>query len=218
MSDTKKEIKIVCLDFDGTIVDSNKIKDQAFEKIFSEWPHHRDFMMKWHYENNFIDRYGKFNFFVEQILKEKGNTDLKNKLINTFQILTEELIISCPFIKGANHFLNEISSTKPLYLLSATPSDNLLKILKKRKIFSLFDNIYGSPINKKKVIEYLIKKHNISSNNVLYIGDTQEDLDTARNIKINFILRKSDRKVKKSCYPEFENFNMIKEYFYGNYE
>ena len=65
----KKEfLKVIALDFDGTLVESNLIKDQAFETIFSEWPEHKDEMMEWHLARNNISRREKFRYFVEEIL------------------------------------------------------------------------------------------------------------------------------------------------------
>ena len=42
----RKKLKVLALDFDGTLVESNKIKDNAFYSIFGEWPEHRDAMMQ----------------------------------------------------------------------------------------------------------------------------------------------------------------------------
>ena len=43
----KKEfLKVIALDFDGTLVESNLIMDQTFETIVSEWPEHKDAMME----------------------------------------------------------------------------------------------------------------------------------------------------------------------------
>ena len=33
-----KSLKVIALDLDGTLLDSNHIKDNAFDEIFSEWP------------------------------------------------------------------------------------------------------------------------------------------------------------------------------------
>ena len=64
MAFSKKVIKILCFDFDGTVIESNDIKDAAFGKIFSEFPKHKKLMMDYHLNNNSIDRHQKFSFLL----------------------------------------------------------------------------------------------------------------------------------------------------------
>ena len=217
MESEQKKINILFLDFDGTIVDSNKIKDQAFDKIFSRWPQFRDYMMKWHLKRNAVDRYKKFEFFVNEVLEDSTNKALIADLLAEFENITEKAIIDCSYILGAVEFMNECSKKIPLYLLSATPHSNLLNIINKRNIENIFHEIYGAQINKEKIIKDLIMKNNTSVDEALYIGDAQEDLDIAKSLKINFILRKSDRMVKENNYPRFNDFNQIKDYYHKNF-
>ncbi len=217
MEPEQKKINILFLDFDGTIVDSNKIKDQAFDKIFSRWPQFRDCMMEWHLKHNALDRYKKFEFFVNEILNDSTNESLLNDLVAEFEDMTEKAIINCSYILGAFEFMNELSKYIPIYLLSATPHLNLLNIINKREISNIFNGIYGAPINKREIIQALIFQNKISEDEVLYIGDSQEDLDVATSLKINFILRKSDRKIKENNYPRFNDFNQIKDYYHKKF-
>jgi len=69
------ELKVIALDFDGTLVGSNQIKDRAFETILSEWPKHKRTMMQWHLAHNSIERREKFRYFVEKILALPGQND-----------------------------------------------------------------------------------------------------------------------------------------------
>ncbi len=41
-------IKVIAMDYDGTIVKSNDIKDEAFESILNDWPLYKDKMISWH--------------------------------------------------------------------------------------------------------------------------------------------------------------------------
>ena len=56
----KTRLKVIALDFDGTLVESNNIKDRAFETIFCEWPEHKETMMRWHLTHDSIERGEKF--------------------------------------------------------------------------------------------------------------------------------------------------------------
>ena len=71
----KTRLKVIALDFDGTLVESNNIKDRAFETIFCEWPEHTEIMMNWHLAHNSTERREKFRYFVEEVLALTGQND-----------------------------------------------------------------------------------------------------------------------------------------------
>lgn len=217
MAFKKKNIKALCIDFDGTIVESNSIKDGAFRKILSEYPDHRKQMMEYHLKNNLKDRNEKFSFFVRNILMQKENKKLIKILVTKFSILTDKAIKDCPYVNGANCFLEKNYKDVNVYLLSATPKINLIHILNSRKIDKYFKYIYGAPLNKTNIIKRIISKKKIKPNEVLYIGDTQEDLNTALETKINFIHRQSDRFLNENQFPSFKDFASIAKYVKNNF-
>ena len=98
----KTRLKVLALDFDGTLVESNNIKDCAFETIFSEWPKHAEHMMQWHFAHDAIERKEKLRYFVEEVLGVgAGQIDLIEKLAIRFGQLTQKAIIECPFVNAA---------------------------------------------------------------------------------------------------------------------
>ena len=38
---SKSFLKLLAIDLDGTLIQSNKIKDKAFETILKNWPEHK---------------------------------------------------------------------------------------------------------------------------------------------------------------------------------
>jgi phosphoglycolate phosphatase len=118
-------LKVITLDFDGTLVESNQIKDRAFETIFSEWPEHTKSMMQWHLTHDSIERGEKFRYFVEEVLALPRQNDLIEKLSSRFGQLTKEAIIECPYVKGAYEFLEYIRNRVSVYLVSTTPQLDL---------------------------------------------------------------------------------------------
>ena len=209
-------IKIITIDFDGTLVESNKIKDWAFNRIFSEWPEYKNQMMDWHFEHNTIDRKEKFRFFVEDILFLSDKI-LIEKLNKQFSELTKQRIIECPYVKGAIDFLDYINNHSNIYLVSATPEKELNNIVESRDLKKYFKGIYGAPIDKVKVLDKIISNEKVSIDEILYIGDTHEDLVAAKILGINFIGRKSDRYLNNELNNVFLDFVKIKDYFLKEY-
>ena len=134
----KKRLRIIALDFDGTLVESNNIKDQAFETIFSDWPEYCETMMKWHLAHNTIDRREKFRYFVKDVLGLPDQDDLIAELTKRFSMLTKQSVIDCPLVQGVRAFLENIHCRVAVYLLSATPQLSLNEIIEERGLMKYF--------------------------------------------------------------------------------
>ena len=205
-------LKIVALDFDGTLVESNNIKDKVFDTIFSEWPDHRDHMMRWHLENNAIDREGKFRHFVENVLGQINRSELVDELVKRFSLQTMKNVSECEYVSGAVEFLELFYRHYPVYLLSATPQKDLDKILKLRRLEHYFVQVYGAPIKKASVLKDIAVNNMVCPNQIVYIGDSPEDKIAAEEAGTQFIGRRSDRNLATTGIPLFSDMNGVKEY------
>jgi phosphoglycolate phosphatase-like HAD superfamily hydrolase len=211
------ELKVIALDFDGTLVESNQIKDCAFETILSEWPKHKGTMMQWHLAHDSVERREKFRYFVENILAMPGQNDLIEKLSSRFEQLTKEAIIECPYVKGAYEFLEYIRNQVSVYLVSATPQLDLEQIIEARGLNEYFKKVCGAPIKKVKTLQEIMITEKVSVNGIMFIGDSPEDQQCAIDSGINFIGRKSDRNLNDSIHPVFTDFIPIKKHFSDYY-
>jgi len=208
----RKKLKVLVFDFDGTLVESNKIKDNAFYSIFGEWPEHRDAMMKWHLANNTTVRQDKFRYFVEVILGQQGDYELIEKLTKRFSELSYQAIVDCSMVDGAQEFLDTFRNKVQMLLVSATPHNELKKILKARLLTRYFKEIQGGPINKLEVLKKVISAKKISPDEMLYFGDSPEDLQAAKTLGCHFIGRKSCRELITLTNPIYSDFVKIKEH------
>jgi phosphoglycolate phosphatase-like HAD superfamily hydrolase len=208
----KKVIKALAFDFDGTLIESNEIKDKAFYSIFSEWPEHRDAMMQWHLANNTMVRKEKFKYFVRVFLGKVNHGQLVEKLTQRFSYLSYDAIVKCPMVDGALEFLDVCVDRVQMSLISATPHNELNKILKARLLTKYFKVIRGGPINKEEVLKYIICNNNITPDEMLYIGDCPEDQLVAKTLGCNFIGRKSSRELNPIANSIYSNFVEIKDH------
>ena len=214
----KSCLKVVALDFDGTLVDSNHIKDQAFETIFSDWPEYCETMMKWHLAHNTIDRREKFRYFVEEVLDFPDREDLIAELTAKFSQRTRQAIIDCPFVEGARDFLVYMQKRVAVYLISATPQLDLNEIIEERGLGSYFIEVYGAPIDKFEILKKIMMVEKVSADKILFIGDSPEDQLAAESLAIHFIGRQSDRELNGVTYSVYTDFIKIKDHLDQNYE
>src|SRR4051812_6609699 len=181
--------KIIFLDFDGVVIDSNGIKDKAFAKIFSRYPNHADKMMQYHMQHNATPRDEKFRFVGQNILNLRG-TDLKefvDEKTRQFEELTDKDLIECPECTGARDFLEKYKSLSNLVLISATPIEPLKRTLAARRLIEYFSEIYGAPLNKSEIMLAVLAKRSIDTRATCFIGDSPEDLEAAKLAAVPFI-------------------------------
>jgi len=204
--------KVLILDFDGVVVESNDIKHQAFSDIFSAYPSHYREIMEYHYAHNAVNRHDKFRYIMEQIFKQQYDAKRAEEWAERFSRLTRERIIQCPFVAGALDFLTYFSRRAPLYLASATPLDELTIILRERHLSQLFKGVYGAPMPKKTMFNSIGRAEQAAPADILYIGDSIEDYEAAKSTGCRFIARKSGHDLKSLDVTVFSNLEEIKTY------
>lgn len=205
-------VRVIVLDFDGVIVESNAIKHQAFSELFSVFPERREEIMAYHLSHNAVNRHEKFRYIMEKILKQKYDKKLAKKWALKFSELTRDKIIRCPYVAGALEFIKYFSGRYPLYLASATPLDELKVILKERGILQHFKSAYGAPTPKIEMLTDIAKKEMVKPSEILYIGDSRDDYVASREVGCTFIGRISEHDFGISNVKSFKNMLEIKIY------
>lgn len=183
-------IKAIFFDFDGVIVESNDIKTKAFVELFkNESREIRERIIDYHLNNGGVSRYKKIKFIYKHLLsRHLSNTDF-NTLCNNFSTLVLEKVIKAKFVKGAEEFLKNYRSKYKYFLLSATPQEEMEKIVQKRHMSHFFKAIYGSPAKKSYAVRDILIRENLKPAQVLYIGDALSDYRAAKACAVNFIAR-----------------------------
>lgn len=205
--------KTIIFDFDGVIIDSNHIKDEAFFSIFLDYGQKvASFSQNYHLKNRGISRFEKVEHVIKKFNLPKEDYD---QIINNFSSIVFKGVCNAPFVEGIKEFLDNNHKAYNFYIISATPSDELLKILDKLNIRLFFKKSYGSPNDKKYWLTYLIKKNIISIKDSLFIGDAYSDKDAASKHSIDFCLRltgDNEHLIDKDivyCIKNFHNFNSL---------
>ena len=182
------------LDFDGVIIESNGVKTQAFEKLFSQFPECKEAMMEFHYKNISVSRVKKIERLAFLMGKE-ADIDFKKEVEEKFSKYVLETILTVPMVGGAQKFLNVMKNRVPLYLASVTPESELRYILEKRNLSHWFDGVYGCPPwTKADAIRDILLQNKISAKSGILIGDSTGDQKAALEVGIQFIGRDSGLK------------------------
>jgi HAD superfamily hydrolase (TIGR01549 family) len=205
------EYKVIILDFDGVIVESVGIKDQAFKQLFQDYPEHLDAIMDYHLSHNATIRFEKFRYITENILGLVYDEYQFQQLCDSFSKLVFNQIIECSYVPGAIKFLEYFNKKIPLYLVSMSPDSELNRILIKRNIHKYFRKVYASTWKKDEAIEDILAKEAIALDRAVFIGDSPEDYIAAKKTGIAFIGRKSNKRFPEPDILVLDDLIEIKE-------
>ena len=180
--------KALIFDFDGTLVDSNAIKINAFKKCFNSFPNDLEAIMNYCQDHHHTPRTVKFRHVYEKILQRPFTRDIERKLAACYAEETTQKVIHAPTIPGALAFLKKWASQRRTALLSSTPHRILLHILRKRSMLKYFSTIRGAPVCKSSWIRKFCERGGFQQKEVVFLGDTLEDAQSAQTAGVRFFL------------------------------
>ena len=196
-------IKIVIFDFDDTIVNNNKLDYQSFMVAFKHVNLPTPSLKK-------ITKLRKGGYLAKDIariyLKKNNKLSSLSNFLNfrkKFLNSKESILFLC-LKKGTRALLHLLKNKNiKILLCSSTNNKNLvICFLKKKKISRFFSNCYfmknvglniknSSESNririKNRLLQKILKNESTQPNEIIFIGNSKEDLYASENIGINFI-------------------------------
>lgn len=189
-----KNIKLIIFDLDGTMINSAKdimISNNLTLKKFGFKP------ISYQNVKNIIGQ-GIMANIVKSLHMQKisPTEDLKKKMYKYFFFYYKKHVYvkSKPY-PGLITFLQNLKKKNYKLAVCSNKLEALTRIvLKKSKLIKYFDYIAGGDtfVYKKphpSVLNNIVKKFKISKKEVLFIGDSEHDYESAKNSKVKFCLK-----------------------------
>ncbi len=187
----KHDWQAIIFDFDGVIVESGKIKTQAFAELYR--PYGEDIgaqVVQFHTQNGGMSRYHKFRHFQEHFLHQPPLTEAEEKQLDIrFSELVVEAVIAAEPVPGAIELIRQQSGKIPLFVASGTPEVELKIIVERRGLAPYFTAVRGAPALKKTIIAEILSVHDLAPESVLMIGDAMADYEGAQANHTTFLGR-----------------------------
>jgi phosphoglycolate phosphatase-like HAD superfamily hydrolase len=184
------QIAALILDFDGVILESVGVKTRAFHELFSFRPDRVDEIVDYHRWNTGVSRFDKFRYIYREILKEPLSDEQFAWLSDRYAELVVDGVIASPFVPWAREFLLEYSARIPLFVVSASPQEELEYIIRRRGLSRCFRKVYGAPTRKEEAIREVLALTGSTAGEALFVGDALNDLNAARASGVRFAGRK----------------------------
>ena len=183
-----KETQAFFFDFDGVLADSVEVKTRAFATLFK--PHGAEIVAKvvdHHRRHGGMTRVEKFCHYYREFLKKTLSDKLLADLCRQFSQLVVDEVVKSPEIKGAEAFLTQWHDRLPCFIISATPDDEIRKIVRRRGLEGFFKEVLGSSASKSENLKTLLDKYALEPARCIFFGDAESDYRAARNCGVEFI-------------------------------
>lgn len=182
-------IKVIFWDFDGVLMDSNRVRDMGFEHVLAKFPKDQvDQLIAFHKSNGGLSRYVKFRYFFEEIRKENVSDNQILFWADRFShIMKESLVNPELLIDETFSFVKENQGKYIMHITSGSDQEELLFLCKSMRIDHFFSSIHGSPKSKTEWVKELLEVHSYNTSECVLIGDSINDFEAALTNKIKFI-------------------------------
>ena len=195
------QYQTLIFDCDGVILNSNKIKTQAFYDVAKVYGHEPAQTLKdYHMLNGGISRYEKFEYLFTNILHKLIDAQELEQLLLNFSKEVKKALLTCEVAVHIQELRKKTKNSKWL-IVSGGDQTELREVFFQRKLDSYFDGgIFGSPDDKDTILKNEKDKCNIIGKS-LFLGDSMYDYQAAKTAQIDFIFL--------SKWTEVENWGKV---------
>jgi len=186
----KNKIKAVGFDFDGTLIMSEQQKAKAMADIFRESFNIKKDVTKAYQKASLLglNREKKINLLFQHVFRRQPTKKEFATITNQFSQRYQQSMNTCPLFQCSNMIKELQSQVKFIFLLSLENTREVTAIAKHCGVAQYFDEILGGPKSKVENLQHILRKHNLQSTEVIYIGDSHSDVIASKKLKIKVVL------------------------------
>ena len=176
-------IHAIVFDFDGTLIDSNQLKYDAYFRLFPADDRHARIIRAVLFEIFEQSRY----IILEEVLRRLGvreKSHLKEKVKNLAMRYNQIVIAeakTCTEKAGAEDALKKFAPTHGLYVSSTTPDASLKEIIRFRRWDGYFSAVFGYPHEKPETLRRIIALEKLKSEQVIVVGDGESETSSSKS-------------------------------------
>jgi len=185
---------VIVFDFDGTLVLSNRLKYDAYYKLFPDDECHRRIITQ------ILEKIVEESRFVilEAILKESREQCFSKITMDVVQLaegyntIVIEGAKKCPTRLNAQKVVEALQHSHSLYLSSNTPEIPLKEIIEYRQWAQHFKGVFGYPRVKYNTLQEVLTLENTEPSQILVVGDGESDRNSAAQAGCKFFYVEED--------------------------
>lgn len=179
--------RTLVFDCDGVILDSNKVKTEAFRYAaapYGDAP--AQALVDYHTQNGGISRFAKFELFLREILQQPVTETAMQELLARFEANARQGLLQCAIAPGLQELKRLTPHTRWMVVSGASQAE-LHEVFAQRGIDHWFDaGIYGSPDSKDEILARELASGNLSQP-ALFLGDSRYDHIASTRAGLDFV-------------------------------
>lgn len=183
-----KNYRTWIFDCDGVILDSNRVKTDAFYEAAEIYGDDAAAaLVKYHVQHGGISRYAKFEYFLRHIVgRSEVLADELDELLTVYAQRVIQGLSGCRVAQGISELKKRTGNSRWL-VVSGGDQAELRKIFEVRELSPLFEGgIFGSPEDKDSILKRELLSGRIELPAV-FVGDSQYDYEAASRAGLDFI-------------------------------
>jgi phosphoglycolate phosphatase-like HAD superfamily hydrolase len=175
--------RVVVLDLDGVVLQSNQVKRRAMLKLFAGHPEQIGAIAAYVGANPGVRRDDKIRHILGRILEaSSGPQVVADHLARYEQLLGDELA-TAPLVPGIDVFLTERAHV--FYVSSSAPESEVVAQLTRRSLGQRFTAVFGASTPKAHALRRVSERHRNDA--VIFFGDAVSDFEAARAAGTAFV-------------------------------
>ncbi|MDB9536237.1 HAD hydrolase-like protein [Dolichospermum planctonicum CS-1226] len=188
--------KTLIFDCDGVVLNSNKVKTQAFYNSALDYGEQAaQSLVEYHVKNGGISRYKKFHLFLNELIPKGAKGASLEELLKLYAEEVRRGLMTCEVGEGLSELRQQTSHCKWL-IVSGGDQNELRDIFNQRGLDNFFDGgIFGSPDSKDIILKRELANGNIQAPAVFF-GDSKYDYQAADSVGLDFIFLSGWTEVK----------------------
>ena len=190
-------ISVVVLDFDGTLVDTNAIKEDCLHRAVASLPDGPTALAAALRTGG--DRYKVFAEVARRLAQECDPHAIEVRaraLVDVYSRCCTKGIVAAAERRGARQALAVLSRRGiRLWVLSATPDRHLREVLRRRGLLRRLSGCFGSSVSKEQGLSKIMARERVARRALLLVGDGPDDQRAAQMVGVRFAAVTAENRV-----------------------
>lgn len=183
--------KVLVFDFDGVLLESVDVKDEAYRDLFADTTAEQSqAVYDFHRATPGIHRRVKVERILTEVLNRLADEAIVDSALERFREIVWERLMECPEVPGVRAFL-EAHEHLPKYVVSAAPHEELQELARARDLARYFRDVLGSPPGKAELLASILQQEGVSPGDTTMYGDKLADLRAAEDVGVHFVGRRT---------------------------
>jgi phosphoglycolate phosphatase-like HAD superfamily hydrolase len=182
-----RQYQSLVFDCDGVILDSNKVRAQAFYNAALPYgEQHATALREYHILHGGVSRYVKFEILLRDMVGVPVTDEAMKALLHAFTTEATIGLLQCDIAPGLQA-LRKATPQANWILVSGADQNELRHVFAQRGIAGWFDGgIFGSPSNKDKILHREKESGNLRQP-AIFFGDSRYDHQAATRAGLDFV-------------------------------